>query len=158
MKPWKSQVQSSYVEEFSWRHLLENKWKKKEELSSRVINSILTWERERERQQPSVKRKCAKLLMITIVVFNSWETAKRMKLKRKKMRKRKPKEDKQQKNKCTRVKASVLDCRVVIRSLGDKHWLLEVETTKREKNKWKGFKSSKPNKQNIPPSYLRLQK
>jgi hypothetical protein len=58
-----------------------------------------------------------------------------MKLKRKKMRKRKPKEDKQQKKKYTRVKASVLDCRVVIRSLGDKHWLLEVETTKREKNK-----------------------
>jgi hypothetical protein len=51
------------------------------------------------------------------------------------MRKRKPKEDKQQKKKYTRVKASVLDCRVVIRSLGDKHWLLEVETTKREKNK-----------------------
>jgi hypothetical protein len=54
---WRSQVQSSHVEEFSWRHLLEKKWKKNEEFSSlMVILYIITKAREREREKSSQKK------------------------------------------------------------------------------------------------------
>jgi hypothetical protein len=47
----------------------------------------------------------------------------------------------------------------VIRGLADKHWLLEVEKTKREKNKRKKDSIIQTlNKQNIPPRSLLLEK
>ena len=113
-----------------------------------VILYILTRERERERNsQKEIKNKNKKT--------DKKKTQNRETLKKKK----KLKERKKEKKKSTEKKRFSIRVQRVISSLADEHWLLEVEKTKREKNKRKkDWIIQTLNKQNIPPRSLLLEK